>query len=1241
HQHDGKPLHCYKELAILADVESSKQHRPNDITVFFSFHLSVRLCRLQLASCFTKRCLCVSPTIYVKHLLPVFHSSLHHKEVPMCQFKRAVGDHPRIQEGAVYLTRLADCTKHRDLIRGSQLHADIVKSGLLEINLSIGSSLVNLYGKCGAAAKAQHVIDELPVQNIVAWNALIAGHAQHGHGELAITSLERMQHEGLSPDAVTFACILKACGSIQAVQRGSEFHAEIARKGFLGNDVVLGNALVDMYAKCGVLTMAQQVFDDLPVRNVISWTAIIGGYCQLDNGGEALCSFARMQNESVSPDRVTLLCILKACGSIGAADKGKEVHAVISTDRSSRKDVMLGNALVDMYIKCGALLAAYDAFCELSSRNIFSWTVLITGYCQCGHGEEAIKCFQQMKHEGFSPDAVTYACILNACGNIGAAEEGRQIHDQLVREKLLGEDSVLSTALVDMYAKCGELFKAQQVFNELLCKDVTTWNALITGYCQHGHEEEALGCFQQMTREGFCPNAVTFACVLKACGSMRKMEIGLDIHVEISRKDFLGRENVLGSALIDMYANCGALGKAKEVFDRLCARDTVSWTALIAVYCQHGHVKEALDLFEEMEEEGLSPDAVTFACLLKACGSTGAVKQGEFFFEYMKNYYGIIPTVEDLTCMVDLFGHAGCFDKAMAIIKRMPCLDYLPAWSAFLSACRKWGNVKLGKLAFDHVVRLDGDPAVAYICLSNLYAAAGMREDADRTLTEAQQVYDKSLVRDVASWNALISGFYERGCYKEAFLCYERMKQEGFSPDVITFLCILKACGSRGAYEWGKKVHDDLGGIKGSLGDDSVLGTALVDMYAKCGEFKKAEKVFDKLPCHNIASWNALIAGYCQHGRCEEAMSCFEQMGYEGLSYDSRTFSCILKACGTLGAAEMGEAIHAEVFRKGLLQEDIVLGNALVDMYAKCGSLVKAQHVFNELPFRNVVSWNALITGYGQQEDEGNVLRSYAQMKHEGITPDAVTFVFVLKACGSMGAVERGKEIHTEIAREGVLGNVSILGSALVDMYANCGALVKAQEVFDKLSLQDLVSWTALIAGYCHHGYGEESLKCFEQMRCTGLSPDVVTLTCVLKACSSLGAAEKGQMYIETMRRGYGLAPVLEHHTCMVHLFGRTGHFEKAVSMIDKLSCSRYLPAWFSLLSTSLQSGNMILGKLAFEHAILLDKKSAVAYVSMSNIYAAGAMHEDTKKLEATKLDCVVRGASELLESASLAEKVT
>ena len=392
-------------------------------------------------------------------------------------------------------------------------------------------------------------------------------------------------------------------------------------------------------------------------------------------------------------------------------------------------DLAVTSTLVGMYVKCGSMVEARDAFDELKVRDVVSWTALISGYAEEGNADKSLECFERMQSEGLSPDAITFICLLKACGNTGAINKGKQIHYEIVRRGLLEKDPVLGTALVDMYVKCSMLLQAQQVIEELPVRDAFSWSALIAGYAQEGQSSEALNCYERMQSEGLAPDSITFICILKACGSAGIIDMGKRIHEEVVRWGFLENNVVLGTSLVDMYAKCGALEKAEKVLEELPIRNVVSWSAIIAGYSQQGQGQKALSCFERMQGEGHLPNAVTFLSVLSACSHCGLMDEAQLLFGNMNRKYGIVPNSEHHTCMVVLFGSAGCFDKALSVIKVMPSADYPIVWLALLGSCRKWGNLKLGILTFDQPVQLDNTCITA---MAKLFGAAGIQEDANK-----------------------------------------------------------------------------------------------------------------------------------------------------------------------------------------------------------------------------------------------------------------------------------------------------------------------------------------------------------------------------------------------------------------------------------------------------------------------------------------------------------------------------
>ncbi|KAJ7528005.1 hypothetical protein O6H91_16G079900 [Diphasiastrum complanatum] len=871
-----------------------------------------------------------------------------------------------------YVCLLKGCSRRKALAEGKQVHALIVQS-VLDSNIFLANTLVRMYSKCGSVLHAHKVFSNMPQQDVYSWTAIISAYADSGEVEEAIHLFHQMQETGLAPDKVLFVPLLKACARQAALEKGRQLHSYIIKRGFQ-SDVIVGSTLVNMYAKCGCTEDARELFDNMSERNVVSWNAMIAGYAQNGLGKEALALYEQMKQEGVQPDNVTFALLLNACASLAALEQGKRLHSEI-IERGFQLDVVVGNTLVDMYAKCGCTEDARELFDNMSERNVVSWTAMIAGYAQHGLGKEALALYEQMKQEGMQPNNVTFVLLLKACASLAALEQGKQLHSEIIRRGFQ-LDVVVGSTLVDMYAKCGCTEDARELFNNMSERDVVSWTAMIAGYAKNGLGKEALALYEQMKQEGMQPNNVTFVFLLKACANLAALEQGKQLHSEIIKVGFQS-DVVVGSTLVDMYAKCGCTEDARKLFDNMSEPDVVSWTAMIAGYAHNGLGKEALALYEQMKQEGVQPDNVTFVLLLKACASLAALEQGKQLHS--------------------------------EIIKR-----------GFQS------DVVVGNTLVD------------------MYAKCGCTEDA-------QELFDSMSERDVFSWNAMIAGYAQNGLGKEALALYEQMKQEGMQPNNVTFVLLLNTCASLAALEQGRQLHSEI--IKRGFQSDVVVGNTLVDMYAKCGCTEDAQELFNNMSERDVVSWNSIIAGYAQNGLGKEALALYEQMKQEGMQPNNVTFVLLLNACASLAALEQGKHLHSEIIKRGL-QSDVVVGNTLVDMYAKCGCTKDARELFDNMSERDLVSWNAMIAGYAQNGLGMEALALFEQMQREGTKPNEVTYVSVLSACAHSGLVDQGRYVFDSMCKTHGVTPTKEHYACMVDLLGRAGCLAEAELFINKMPIQ-------------------------------------------------------------------------------------------------------------------------------------------------------------------------------------------
>eukprot|EP00250_Pteridium_aquilinum_P018561 c24123_g13_i1 orf=515-2368(+) len=600
---------------------------------------------------------------------------------------------PSVDE-LIFFTQSCRKTKHLQYAR--DIHAHACHSGL-EDHERLGNHLVPMFKECGSLKDAQQTFNKLVFRNECSWSGLIEAYADCGEPEHALCLYQRMQEEGIYPSRYTFVALLKACASLGCAKRGWDVHMDLARCGF-EKDVFVGSSLVDMYTKCGSLAKAQDVFDNLPDRNVSTWTALISGYVEEGHGEQALITFEQMQLQGISPDAYTYVCILKACSNVSSIDQVRGSHAKIVED-SFEENPHVSSTLVDVYAKFGLLAEARAVVDELPSQDVYSWTALIAGCVEHGFCDQALCYFAQMQEEGVSPNTVTFTCSLKSCCVLAAIDAGQAIHIEVTKVGL-EKDLTVGNTLVDMYSTCDYLLEAEEVFDKLCNHDVVSWTALIVGYEHYGHGEEALECFEQMQLEGISPDPVTFVCVLKACSGIGAIDRGRQIHLDIERKGLLGKDLAVGNTLINMYAKSGLLSLALQVFDKLPARDLVSWNSLITGYAQLGESRNVFQTLEKMLIGGVKPDSVTFKIVFGVCCRAGLFQVSQTYFEAMSNDYGIVPTLEHHISMVDLLCRVGHVEEAITMIKKVPSSSNLVLWNRVLEACRNCGRLELGKQAF-------------------------------------------------------------------------------------------------------------------------------------------------------------------------------------------------------------------------------------------------------------------------------------------------------------------------------------------------------------------------------------------------------------------------------------------------------------------------------------------------------------------------------------------------------------
>ncbi|MCO5555519.1 hypothetical protein L7F22_009064 [Adiantum nelumboides] len=758
-----------------------------------------------------------------------------------------------------FVSLIKACSVVKDLCRGMELHATALMKGFAS-HLLIGSTLVSMYGKCGAILEAETVFNTLCCHDVVSCNDLLAAFVDARQGDRALLLYRQMHADGMHASHGTFVVALQACRclaeleeaqhvgerplKLMSLEIGQALHSAIRQKG-LALDAFINNTLIIMYGKIGALIEAELVFDTFCTRDTISWNAMLSTYVENNQGKKALWLYRMMLHEGVGMVPLTYVFALQACDIIAEDEQalvvdgqkikmrslelGQALHLDVCA-MGFASDVFLGTALVSMYGKCGALVKAEDVFLSLTERDIVSWNAVLSAYVEQEQGYKAIQVFRQMQEDSIGANPQTLVFALHGCAICAEVEEavvvkgrsfkvmaleiGQALHAFACR-KCFTNNYVWNT-LVSMYGNCGAIVEAEHLFFALLQPDVVSWNAMLSAYVEQGQGVPALQLYCQMQRKGTAPNNLTCLFALQACsilaqneraisveGMLRKvvsLEIGIALHKDALSKGFTS-DAFVGNTLLSMYGKCGDVSGRNNLFTSMLHRDTVSWNAMLSMRVEQGKGDEALWLYKEIEDGHIIFDDATLISVLQACGLTGSLLMCE------EVHYSIV------------------------------CAGY------------------------------NQSPSVT---ATLLYAYGSCARVADMEVSFVEFVKG-----DAVAWNAFIAGHLGEEDIRSTIRLYTEMKQSGIDPNEATFTSVLSACSHFGLVVDGFAYFKCMShhyGISPNLRHYS----AVIDLFGRAGDFMRVQKMLERMPWEPDLPIALCLLGASQiHGNLELAERTF------------------------------------------------------------------------------------------------------------------------------------------------------------------------------------------------------------------------------------------------------------------------------------------------------------------------------------------------------------------------------
>ncbi|OEL23129.1 Pentatricopeptide repeat-containing protein [Dichanthelium oligosanthes] len=567
-----------------------------------------------------------------------------------------------------------------------------------------------------------------------------------------------MLREGKTVRSAMYVPLLHRCVETGSLGDARAVHGHMVKTG-TSADMFVATSLVNVYMRCGASQDARRLFDEMPEKNVVTWTALITGYTLNSQQVVALEVFVEMLEAGRYPSHFTLGATLNACSASDNVDLGKQVHGY-TIKYGAESITSIGNSLCRLYAKSVSLESAMRTFRRVPDKNVITWTTMISA---CAEDENCVDLgltlFLDMLMDGVMPNEFTLTSVMSLCGTRQDLNLGKQV--QAFCFKIGCEANLpVKNSTMYLYLRKGETEEAMRLFEEMENVSIITWNAMISGYAQimetakddlHARSRgfQALKVFRNLKRSSMKPDLFTFSSILSVCSAMMALEQGEQIHAQTIKTGFLS-DVVVNSALVNMYNKCGCIEDATKAFVEMSTRTLVTWTSMISGYSQHGRPQEAIQLFEDMRFAGVKPNEITFVSVLSACSYAGLVEEAERYFDMMKEEYKIEPVVDHYGCMIDMFVRLGRLDDAFSFIKRTGFGPNEAIWSSLVAGCRSHGNMELAFYAADRLLELKPKGVETYVLLLNMYISTERWHDVARVRKLMKQE-DLGILRD-RSW---------------------------------------------------------------------------------------------------------------------------------------------------------------------------------------------------------------------------------------------------------------------------------------------------------------------------------------------------------------------------------------------------------------------------------------------------------------------------------------------------------
>lgn len=676
--------------------------------------------------------------------------------------------------------------------------------------------------------------------------------------------------------------------------------------------VVLYNSIISKYASLGEIPAARKVFDKMPQRNVVSYNTMIKA-CNRDGIlEEAWKLFCEMRSLGFNPTQFTFGGLLSS--ALMSLAQGFQLLSLIVKSGFLCADAFVGTALLGVFGSHGCLDEVIRVFEDMPVKNLVTWNCMISLFAQHGFVGDSTQMFLELMKCGMELSEFSFVGVLS--GFVGELQMGlgEQIHGLVIKYGFQERVSI-ANSLINMYAKCGEIYLAEKLFEKFPVKDIVSWNTMIGAMTKGDRPEKAFAIFLKMCEKGIFPNETTFVNALSFCFGLKELSLGECIHAKIIKRN-LESYVYVGSALVDFYAKFDKLEVALVCFDKISDKNLVSWNSLMAGYSNRNSSVSLL-LLEEMIHLGHRPNEFSFSTVLKSS--------------------------------LDLEAQ-----QLHAFIIKMGYHDHEYVSSSLITSYAKNGHTS------DALKFLDANCTSLPVVPSNVVAGIYNRT---RQYERTQELYSVLEEPDIISWNILIAACSRNGDYKEAFELFDHMLRARIKPDNYTYASLFCVCTKLCNLALGSCLHGLV--FKANIKScDTFVCNIMIDMYGKCGSPGSSFKIFNELTDKNIISWTAIISALGLHGYAHEALEKFKEMEAEGFMPDKVAFVSVISACRHVGLVKQGLELFDKMKSEYGLEPEMDHYLLVVDMLARYGNLREAEELIAGMPFPpNALVWRSFLEG--------------------------------------------------------------------------------------------------------------------------------------------------------------------------------------------------------------------------------------------------------------------------------------